>query len=80
MRVRIRKCGNSASVRIPASVASAASVRMGQEVGVREEDGRIVIDPIAAPVYDLDALLDGMTPDTFHDAVDFGAPVGTEVW
>jgi len=80
MRVQIRKWGNSASVRIPASVMSAASLRMDQEVDVREEDGRIIIDPVIAPVYDLDTLLDGMTPDTFHDAVDFGAPVGNEVW
>ena len=33
-----------------------------------------------APVFDLDRLLDQMTPETFPDDADFGAPVGQEVW
>ncbi|WP_066919140.1 nucleotidyl transferase AbiEii/AbiGii toxin family protein [Steroidobacter denitrificans] len=28
----------------------------------------------------LPSLLAGMTPDTFHDEVDFGAPMGKEIW
>jgi len=32
------------------------------------------------PVFDLDRLLDQMTPETFPDDADFGAPVGQEVW
>jgi len=47
---------------------------------VREEDGRIVIEPVRAPTYDLSAMIDRMTPDTFHDEVDFGKPVGGEAW
>lgn len=80
MRVQVKKWGNSASVRIPASVMAAASLRLDQPVDVREEDGRIVIEPIRTPAPDLDALLARMTPDTFPDDVDFGAPVGEEVW
>lgn len=79
MRVQVKKWGNSASVRIPASVMAAASLRLDQSVDVREEDGRIVIEPIRSPAPDLDALLARMTPDTFPDDVDFGAPVGEEV-
>jgi hypothetical protein len=30
--------------------------------------------------YDLDELPDQMDPDTFHDEVDLGPPVGNEVW
>jgi len=80
MRVQIKKWGNSASVRIPASVMAAASVQLDQPVEVREEGGRIIIEPITAPSYDLDDLLAQMTPDTFPEDVDFGAPVGRETW
>ena len=80
MQVHVKKWGNSASVRIPAAVMAAASLSIDQAVEVREEGGRIIIEPIRAPVYDLDQLLDRMTPETFHDDADFGAPVGQEVW
>lgn len=80
MRLQVKKWGNSASVRIPASIMVAAALHIDQMVDVREEAGRIVIEPVLAPVYDLDALLDQMSPDTFPDVVDFGPPVGNEVW
>jgi antitoxin MazE len=80
MRLQVKKWGNSASVRIPASIMAAASLHIDQLVDVREEQGRIVIDPVLAPTYDLDALLAQMTPDTFPEDVDFGEPVGNEVW
>lgn len=80
MRVQIKKWGNSASVRIPAAVMAAAAVQLDQAVEVREEGGRIIIEPISAPVYDLDDLLSRMTPDTFPEDADFGAAVGGEAW
>ncbi len=80
MRVHIKKWGNSASVRIPALVMAAASLRIDQEVDVREESGFVVIEPIVAPRYDLDDLLSKMTPETFPEDIDFGAPVGDEAW
>ena len=80
VRVMIKKWGNSASVRIPASVMAAAALTVDQAVEVREEDGRIIIEPVRAPRYDLDQLLGRMTPETFPDEVDFGPPVGGEAW
>lgn len=80
MRVQVKKWGNSASVRIPASVMAAASLRIDQEVDVREDDGRVVIEPVTPVRYDLDELLAQMRPETFHDEVDWGPPVGKEIW
>ncbi|WP_425995526.1 AbrB/MazE/SpoVT family DNA-binding domain-containing protein [Caulobacter sp. DWR1-3-2b1] len=80
MQVLIKKWGNSASVRIPATVMAAASLGLDQAVDVREENGRIIIEPIRAPSYDLNDLLARMTPETFPDDADFGGPVGEEVW
>ena len=80
MRTRVKKWGNSASVRIPAPSLAAACLRVDQDVDIREEDGRIIIEPATSPAFDLEVLLSGMTPDTFHDDADFGPPLGKEIW
>ena len=80
MRVQVKRWGNSASVRIPASVMAAAALRIDQEVDVREDNGKVVIEPVRAPAYDLDALLAQVTPENLHDPVDWGAAVGREAW
>lgn len=80
MRLQVKKWGNSASVRIPASIMAAAALHIDQLVDIREDKGRILIEPVSTPVYDLDALLAQMTPDNFPDDIDFGAPVGNEIW
>lgn len=80
MRAQVKTWGNSAAVRIPASVMSAAALRVDQPVDIREENGRVIIEPIATPVFELDALLAQITPDNVHDEVEFGAPIGREAW
>ena len=80
MEVIVKKWGNSAAVRIPASVMAAAHVKLEQAVEVREEQGRIVIEPVRRKTYKLDELLDGISGKNLHEPVDTGEPVGREVW
>ena len=47
---------------------------------MREEEGRVIIEPVAAPAYELDGLLAAMMPDTFPEEADFGRPRGDEIW
>jgi len=79
MRVIVKKWGNSASVRIPAGIMEAARLSLDEAVDVREEGGRIVIEPIRPSEYDLAQLLAGITPENLHGEVDFGAPAGKEI-
>ncbi|MCJ7996915.1 AbrB/MazE/SpoVT family DNA-binding domain-containing protein [Rhizobium cremeum] len=79
MRVTVRKWGNSASVRIPAAVLDAANLKLNAEVDVREENGRIVIEPLRVTSYDLNELLCGISEHNLHSEEDFGAPVGKEM-
>jgi antitoxin component of MazEF toxin-antitoxin module len=53
MKMIVKKWGNSAAVRIPASVMAAASLDLDQAVDIREEGVRIVIEPIKADPYEL---------------------------
>ena len=80
MKVVVKKWGNSASVRIPAAVMAAAALSLDQAVDVREEAGRIVIEPIREETFDLDDLVAGITDENRHDPVDTGHPVGREFW
>lgn len=79
MRVIVKKWGNSASVRIPAAIMEAACLRLDETVDVREEGGRIVIEPVRHSEYDLSQLLAGITPENLHAEVSFGPAVGKEV-
>jgi antitoxin MazE len=78
MKVRIKRWADSAAVLIPGSVMAATALALDQAVEVREEGGRISIEPIRPPTSDLDQLLDQMTPDSFHEEVDFEPAVGDE--
>jgi antitoxin MazE len=80
MKATVRKWGNSAAIRIPASVMQASRLDLDEVVEVREEAGRIVIEPVRKKTYDLRKLLKAITPKNQHDPVNFGAPMGKEVW
>jgi antitoxin MazE len=80
VKATVKKWGNSAAVRIPAAVMQATHLDLDEVVDVREESGRIVIEPIRQKNYDLDTLIQGITSKNLHRAVDSGAPQGKEVW
>ena len=61
-----------------AAIMAAASLRLDEAVDVREEDGRIVIEPIQPREDELDQLLAAITPENRHAEADFGDPVGKE--
>ena len=80
MKSVVKKWGNSAAVRIPAAVMEAIPLELDEPVDVREEAGRIVIEPVRRKAYDINALIKGITRGNLHEAVDFGEAVGKEAW
>jgi antitoxin MazE len=80
MKATVRKWGNSAAVRIPAPVMQAMDLDLDEVVDIREEAGRIVIEPVRQKAYALGDLLKGITSKNLHEPVDFGLPAGKEVW
>ena len=78
MRAVAKKWGNSASIRIPSNVLKAAKIEIGDPVDIREEQGRIVVEPLRPASYDLASLIERITPDNLHDEADFGRPAGKE--
>ena len=78
LRSTIGKWGNSAAVRIPASVLAQANLNLRQPVKITVSDGAIVIQG-QQDQYDLQTLLADITEDNTHTETDFGAPVGKEL-
>ncbi len=76
----VRRWGNSAAVRIPAATLDAAGLKPDDQIDVREESGRIVIEKVNPEQLTLEWLLDGITPQNLHDETDWGARVGREAW
>ena len=74
MKTKVKKWGNSAAVRIPASVMDGMQLHLDDIVEVREEKGRIVIEPVRQKTYDLNDLLNGITSKNRHEAVELGFP------
>ena len=80
MKVQIQKWGNSLALRIPKAFAVESNVTGGSTVEVSIDNGNIIVKPIREPEYTLEELVEGITDDNRHDKIDWGKPVGSEVW
>ncbi len=78
MNQYVRKWGNSLAVRLPAQLSASLGLRENDSVEVRQEHGGLFIKKIEAET--LDDLIDRITPDNLHDPVEWGSPVGKEIW
>jgi antitoxin MazE len=80
VETKIQRWGNSLGLRIPKSFAAEAHVEAGSTVDLTVEDGRLVVRPVPARIYDLASLVAGITRDNIHEETDWGEPRGREVW
>ncbi len=80
MRGVVKKWGKSAAVCFQSAILEAAQVHFNQSVDVREEGGRIVIEPIQPVRYTLEWLVADITDENLHRSFDMGKRVGEEIW
>ena len=79
MKSRIEKWGRSLAVRLPKWLVAASGLAEGTKVDLQILKDRIVIHP-AQPRYTLAELLKGVRRSNLHPEIDWGPPVGREVW
>lgn len=79
MIVVLKKWGNSASVRIPSLILESLNLKLDDPLDIKEEGGRIIIEPVKSNEFKLEDLLSGITQDNLHSRIDFGAAVGKEL-
>jgi antitoxin MazE len=80
MKSQIGQWGNSLAIRIPKYVVETLDLKPNDAVECTVENGRLVVQPIQAlPELTLAELLAGVV-DSPEPEVDWGRPMGEEVW
>jgi antitoxin MazE len=80
MKSQIGQWGNSLAVRIPKHVVEALALKPNDTVECSVESGKMVLEPVhGLPELSLEELLAGIT-EAPEGEVDWGRPMGDEVW
>jgi antitoxin MazE len=82
MITKLQKWGNSQGLRISKQQLEAARLSVGDEVEVEVQDGVITVSPAKCVRgrYDLRELVVRIPKDYEAEEIDWGPPVGKEVW
>jgi antitoxin MazE len=81
MKTRLQRWGNSLGIRIPKTFAEETGLDTGSLVDLSVDSrGRLVIEPVRGPKYELAALLDGITDENLHPEAGTGRRRGREAW
>ena len=79
LRATVGKWGNSAAVRIPATLLAQANLTDKQAIDLVLSDGKITLEPVTKQEINLEDLLAQITPENLHGEVEFGTPIGKEI-
>lgn len=82
MITKIQKWGNSQGLRLNKELLGDARIEVGDEVNVVVREGEIVVTPLrrVRGGHDLRALVSRIPKDERPEEMDWGPPVGREVW
>lgn len=82
MVTKVQRWGNSQGLRISKQVLEDARISIGDEVDVSVRDGVIMVSPVkrVRGKYSLRKLVSRIPEEYSAEEVDWGAPVGKEVW
>jgi len=76
----VQKWGNSLALRIPKAIALEAGLQLDSAIDMSVASGKIVVEAIPAPAYELDEMLARVTDENLHAEVDTGSSMGNESW
>ncbi len=82
MLAKIQKWGNSQGLRLAKNLLAEAQLDVGDEVDISTKDGIMIITP-AKKIrgrHSLKDLVKGIPENHQSGEVDWGAPIGKEVW
>ena len=82
METKVQRWGNSLAVRIPKAYALQMGIEADSVVALRLDGTTLLTEPVreADLVPTMDEMLDRVTPENMQPEIDFGPPVGREVW
>lgn len=79
--IKLQKWGNSYGIRLPKEMLKALRLRDGSSFFIYCSKQGLRLEPIKKKKdIDIDKLINSITPENLHEIVDWGDPVGKEVW
>ena len=78
MEAVVQKWGNSLGVRIPNLIVRELSLKNGSVVDINDNGNEIVIKPMQKSR--LSEMLNEINEQNIHEEIDWGRPVGKEIW
>jgi len=78
MWVLISKWGSSLGLRLLNALTEQIGVSDGQKVEARADGGRIIVEPVPAPLT-WDWMFENTTAEAIHEAWEWGEDVGREI-
>jgi len=78
----LQKWGNSAGIRVPKKVIEQANLKVGEDLSLSIDGRSIVLTPVKTTrrKFKLEEILKGVTPGDIGGELDWGQPVGKEIW
>jgi len=80
MKTTIEVTDRGVGVSLPSSIVAEGQFQVGSELEVTVRDGSIVLSPLSKAKAKLEELVAQITDENMHELVDWGRPVGGEVW
>ena len=82
MITKVQKWGNSQGIRLSKELLSDVAINVGDAVDVAVRDGALVVTPVrrVRGGHDLRELVRRIPKDYKPEELDWGYPVGREVW
>ena len=82
MLSKVQKWGNSQGLRFTKALLQEAQINVGDEVNVSVQKGRIIIEPVTKVRgrYYLKELVSKIPQEYQAEELDWGEPIGKEVW
>ena len=78
---KVARWGNSLGLRIPSEGVRRLRLSEGEDVSVEVREDCITLRPVRQRRrWTLEKLLEGVTPEIVGSEVDWGRPVGKEIW
>jgi antitoxin MazE len=80
MKTAVQQWGNSLAIRIPRHLAHESRVKRGSTIELKVANGTLVVTPVSDRRYSLPSLLKKISKRNQHREINFGKPVGREIW
>ena len=79
-KTKIKKWGNSLAIRLPKTSVDLLNLKEDSLVSFDYDKNKIIIKPEKEKECTLNELVSKITPENRYEEVDFGKPVGKEIW